>query len=367
VQRFFNPPLWLLTITFVPATFVMVWLGTKVSTYFILDAKWWAILILGYCCVASMVPVWSLLQPRGYLGGFVLYFALALGIIGIFFGGYEIKQAAFKGFDSGKATGLLFPFLFVTIACGACSGFHGLVCSGTTSKQIDRESDIRAVGYGGMLAEAFVALIAMVTVMIVAQPDLTGLKPGTIYGNGIGAFLTLIIGEKYRNFAITFGAMAFSTFVFDTVDVSTRLGRYIVQELFRWPTRVGAWVGTLMTVALPLYFILFAPPGSWVKFWTLFGASNQLLAALTLLAITVWLHQRRQQIAFTLIPMLFVLVTTLYALVKLTIQNFSGVKLDSMALVNGITSALLIILALYLVARAIARLRGERAIAGTPA
>jgi carbon starvation protein len=364
VQRFLNPPLWLLTILFVPATFGTVWLGTQLSTLFILDAKWWAVLILAYCCVASMVPVWSLLQPRGYLGGFVLYAALALGIVGIFFGGYEIKQAAFKGFNSGGATGMLFPFLFVTIACGACSGFHGLVCSGTTSKQIDREPHIRAVGYGGMLAEAFVALIAMVTVMIVAQKDLTGLKPGTIYGNGVGDFLTLIIGEKHRHFAITFGAMAFSTFVFDTVDVSTRLGRYIVQELFGWTSRLGAWVGTLLTVTLPLFFVLFAPHDSWGKFWTLFGASNQLLAALTLLAITVWLHQRRQQIAFTLLPMLFVLVTTLYALVKLTISNFSGAKVDPVAMVNGFTSAALILLALYLVTRAIARLRvppGEQA------
>jgi carbon starvation protein len=365
VQRYLNPPLWLLTVIFVPATFVMVWLGTQVSSYFILDAKWWALLILAYCCVASMVPVWSLLQPRGYLGGFVLYFALALGVIGIFFGGYEIKQAAFKGFDTGRATGLLFPFLFVTIACGACSGFHGLVCSGTTSKQIDRETHTRVVGYGGMLAEAFVALIAMVTVMIVAQGDLKGLKPGTIYGNGVGNFMTLIIGEKYRNFAITFGAMAFSTFVFDTVDVSTRLGRYIVQELFRWPTRLGAWVGTFLTVALPLYFIAFAPPGSWVKFWTLFGASNQLLAALTLLAITVWLHQRRQAIAYTLVPMLFVLVTTLYALVKLTIANFSGATVDPVAMVNGITSAALIALAVYLVFRAVVRVRADRAVAVT--
>ncbi|HYC60392.1 MAG TPA: carbon starvation CstA family protein [Thermoanaerobaculia bacterium] len=365
VQRFLNPPLWLLTIIFVPATFATVWLGTQVSTLFILDAKWWAILILGYCCIASMVPVWSLLQPRGYLGGFILYVALALGIIGIFFGGYEIQQDAFKGFDSGKATGLLFPFLFVTIACGACSGFHGLVCSGTTSKQIDREPHMRAVGYGGMLAEAFVALIAMVTVMIVAQKDLAGLKPGTIYGNGIGGFLTLLIGEKYRHFAITFGAMAFSTFVFDTVDVSTRLGRYIVQELFRWPTRFGAWVGTLLTVALPLYFVAFAAPGTWVKFWTLFGASNQLLAALTLLAISVWLHQRRQQVAFTFVPMLFVLVTTLYALVKLTLSNFAAAAGDPVAMVNGLTSAALIALALYLVFRAIVRMRAERVVTVT--
>jgi carbon starvation protein len=361
LQRFLHPPLWLLTIIFVPATFGAVWAGTHLSHYFVLDAKWWALLILAYCCVASMVPVWSLLQPRGYLGGFILYFALALGVIGIFFGGYEIKQEAFKGFDSGGATGLLFPFLFVTIACGACSGFHGLVCSGTTSKQIARESHIKPVGYGGMLAEAFVALIAIVTVMIVSQGDLTGLKPGTIYGNGIGDFMTLIIGEKHRNFAITFGAMAFSTFVFDTVDVSTRLGRYIVQELFRWPTQLGAWVGTLATVAMPVYFVAFAPPGSWVKFWTLFGASNQLLAALTLLAITVWLHQRRQKIAYTLLPMLFVLVTTLYALGRLTVANFASASADPVAMVNGITSAALIVLALYLVLRAIIRVREDKA------
>jgi len=367
VQRFLNPPLWLVTIVFVPATFFAVWLGTRFSTLFVLDVKWWALLILAYCCVASMVPMWSLLQPRGYLGGYVLYFALALGIIGVFFGGYTIQQPAFKSFNSGGMTGLLFPFLFVTIACGACSGFHGLVCSGTTSKQIDRETHIRPVGYGGMLAEAFVALIAMVTVMIVAQKDLTGLKPGTIYGNGIGDFLTLIIGEKHRNYAITFGAMAFSTFVFDTVDVSTRLGRYIVQELFRWPTRFGAWVGTLLTVALPVYFVAFAPAGTWVRFWTLFGASNQLLAALTLLAITVWLHQRRQHVAFTLIPMVFVLVTTLYALVRLTIANFATAANDPVSMVNGITSAALILLALYLVMRAIARVRAERALQVSPA
>ena len=360
VQKLWSPPLWLLTAVFVPASFATAWAGMQLSTLLVFDATTWALLILVYCGVASMVPVWALLQPRGYLGGFILYAALALGVIGVFFGGYEIQQPAFKAWDVGGMTGTLFPFLFVTIACGACSGFHGLVCSGTTSKQIDRETDVRPVGYGGMLAEAFVALIAMVTVMIVAQQDLTGLKPGTIYGNGIGGFLTILIGEKYRNFAITFGAMAFSTFVFDTVDVSTRLGRYIVQELFRWPTRLGAWVGTLLTVALPVYFVAFAPPGSWVRFWTLFGASNQLLAALTLLAITVWLHQRRQRIAFTLLPMLFVLVTTLYALVTLTMQNFSGATVDPVAMVNGITSAALIALAVYLVFRAIVRVRAER-------
>jgi carbon starvation protein len=364
VQRFFNPPLWLVTVIFVPAAFALSWVGTLTSHLFVLDHRTWGILILAYCCIASMVPVWALLQPRGYLGGFILYSALALGIIGVFFGGYQIQQPAFKSFDIGGMTGTLFPFLFVTIACGACSGFHGLVCSGTTSKQVDRESDIRPVGYGGMLAEGFVALIALVTVMIATQESLKGRAPGTIYGNGIGQFLTLIIGQDKMAFAVTFGAMAFSTFVFDTLDVSTRLGRYIVQELCGWKGRIGALAGTLLTMALPFYFIMFAPANSWSKFWTLFGASNQLLAALTLLAITVWLYQARQRIAFTLLPMIFVLVITLWALGALVVGNLRLTRVASghvdIELINGLASGALIVLALYLAIVALARVRGDR-------
>jgi carbon starvation protein len=364
VQRYLKPPLWLATVIFVPAAFALSWIGTHMSNVFVLDHKIWGLLILVYCCVASVVPVWALLQPRGYLGGFILYSALALGVFGVFFGGYEIQQPAFKSFDVGGMSGMLFPFLFVTIACGACSGFHGLVCSGTTSKQVDRESHIKPVGYGGMLAEGFVALIALVTVMIVSQEALRGRAPGTIYGNGIGQFLTLIIGQDRLSIAVTFGAMAFSTFVFDTLDVCTRLGRYIVQELFGWKGRAGAAAGTLLTMALPFYFITFAPPNSWSKFWTLFGASNQLLAALTLLAITVWLYQSRQRIAFTLLPMIFVLVITLWALAALVVGNLRVTKIGSGGLdvefVNALSSAALIVLALYLAIAALVRVRQDR-------
>ena len=364
VQRYLDPPLWLITLIFVPVTFALSWAGTMTSNLFVLDHKTWGVLIILYCGVASIVPVWALLQPRGYLGGFILYSAIALGIVGVFFGGYEIQQPAFKGFDIGGMTGMLFPFLFVTIACGACSGFHGLVCSGTTSKQVDRESHICPVGYGGMLAEGFVALIALVTVMIVAQEGLRGRTPGTIYGNGIGQFLTLIIGQDKLAFAITFGAMAFSTFVFDTLDVCTRLGRYIVQELFGWKGRFGALLGTLLTMSLPVYFIIFAPPNSWSKFWTLFGASNQLLAALTLLSITVWLYQARRRIAFTLLPMIFVLVITLWALISLVIGNLRVTKIGSgqldIELINAIAAAALVVLALYLAVVALVRVRGDR-------
>lgn len=349
VQRFLKPPLWLLTVIFVPATLAVVWAGTYLSTVLTLDVKTWGLLILAYCAVASVVPVWALLQPRGYLGGIILFMALGLGAVGIFFGGYEIKQEAFKSFNVGGPAGTLFPFLFVTIACGACSGFHGLVCSGTTCKQIDRESHIRPVGYGAMLAEGFVAFISLVTIMIVTSGDIAGLSPATIYGNGIGRFLTIIIGEQYLPFAITFGAMAFSTFVFDTLDVCTRLGRYILQEIFHWPGRLGAIAGTLITVAAPVYFVASSLDAGWRAFWTLFGASNQLLAALTLLSVTVWLYKARRRIAFTLLPMLFVLTITMWALGKLALANFSDPNATAIMIINGIASLALMGLAIYLV------------------
>lgn len=360
VERFLKPPLWLSTIIFVPATFALAFIGTKFSTVFLFDHTSWGALILIYCIVASLVPVWALLQPRGYLGGFVLYTAIAIGVIGVFFGNYSIEQSAFKSWDIGGMTGTLFPFLFVTIACGACSGFHGLVCSGTTSKQIDKESHTRAVGYGAMLAEGFVAFIALVTIMIIASDAAKGVSPGKIYGNGIGEFLTLLIGRENLPFAITFGAMAFSTFVFDTLDVSLRLGRYIVQELFGLKGKLGAVIGTLTTIFVPFVCVLIAPKGSWNDFWTLFGASNQLLAALSLLSITAWLYKARQRIAFTLLPMLFVLAITLWALTSLVIGNFQAANGFDIKFVNGLASLALIALAIYLVITALVKLRGEK-------
>lgn len=365
VERFVKPPLWLATVIFVPATFALAYVGTMFSNVLVFGHQTWAVLIILYCVIASLLPVWMLLQPRGYLGGFVLYSAIAVGVIGIFFGGYSIEQPAFKSFDIGGMTGMLFPFLFVTIACGACSGFHGLVCSGTTSKQIDKETHTHAVGYGAMLAEGFVAFIALVTVMVAASDSIIGadgkfLSAGKIYGNGIGEFLTLIIGRDNLPFAITFGAMAFSTFVFDTLDVTMRLGRYLIQELIGIPGRIGAVIGTLVTVALPFALIFFAKPGSYVEFWTLFGASNQLLAALTLLTITVWLYQARRRIAFTLLPMLFVLTITLWALVSLVIGNFRASQGIDIKLINGVASSVLIVLAIFLVVTGLLKLRAER-------
>lgn len=348
VERFLKPPLWLATAIFVPATFVVCFLGTKISGAFVASATFWGVAILAYCALASVLPVWTLLQPRGYLGGFVLYAALAVGALGVLFGGYEIRQPFFRGWDAGGATGLLFPFLFVTIACGACSGFHGLVCSGTTSKQIDRERDCRPVGYGAMLCEGLVALIALATIMVLAPGETAGLAPGTIYGNGLGGFLARFLGPEWLPFAITFGAMAFSTFVFDTIDVSTRLGRYLLQELFGWRGFAGAGAATLLTLAPALYFVLGAEAGSWRLFWTLFGASNQLLAALTLLVLTLWLRRQGRGSAFTLVPMLFVTAITVTALVLLAWANLRSASGFDVAFWNGTSAVALLALAGYL-------------------
>jgi carbon starvation protein len=346
LQRKLNPPLWLMTVIFVPLTLGAVWLGTQLSTLLLFSQTTWSVTIMVYCFVASLLPVWLLLQPRGYLGGFVLYMALAVGIIGIFFGGFEVRQPFATAAPLAGMSNSMLPFLFVTIACGACSGFHGLVASGTTSKQIEKESDTKAVGYGGMLLEGFVAVIALATIMIVAPADTKGLAPGRIYGDGIARFLTVMIGPDAFLFAATFGAMAFSTFVFDTLDVATRLGRYILQELANLHNRTAALVATAITAAVPAIVLVSAGPGGYKTFWTLFGTSNQLLAALTLLGITVWLKRLGKRVWFTFAPMLFLMAVTMWSLAG-QLKQFWGAMVDpktGQLVVAGVANAAVAVL-----------------------
>ncbi len=370
VQRRWNPPLLATTIVFVPATLGAVWLGTQLSTLLLFSAKTWALLILAYCFAASLLPVWMLQQPRGYLGGFVLYLAIAVGALGALFGGYEIRQPAFTDAPLAGFSGQpLFPFLFVTIACGACSGFHGLVCSGTTSKQVARETHCRPIGYGAMLLEGFVALIALSTILIVERSDDA---PGRIYGNGLGRSLAMLIGENHLQFAVTFGAMAFSTFVFDTLDVSVRLGRYILQELFGSKGRLAALLGTAATVAVPLALLSISEPGAYKKFWVLFGTSNQLLAALTLLGVTVWLKRSGRKIWFTFFPMLFVGTITIWSLLVQARAGLAAFRdpttgaVVPTTLANGLVAILLVALAFLVAGEAVVVLVRERGGAPPP-
>jgi carbon starvation protein len=384
VQRFLKPPMWLLTLVFVPATLGCVWLGTRFDDVLVFGLETWVVLILVYCLASSMLPMWLLQQPRGYLGGFVLYMALAVGLAGILLGGYDIRQPAVGPAASAllnplpvlagapgapPITALLFPFLFVTIACGACSGFHGLICGGSTSRQIAKESHCKPVGFGCMLLEGFVAVIALATIMIVAPEAARGQPAARIYGDGLASFLTVFLGKEAFVFAATFGAMAFSTFVFDTLDISTRLGRYLLQELFRTSRRAWGVAFASVTVSIPLAFLLLADPRAYLAYWTLFGTSNQLLAALTLLGVTVWLRRSGRRVWYTLVPMLLVSVVTLSAL---GIQIWAGVRDLSRgglnapggglnpSVVNAAVACTLLLLALVFAAEAFRALRSAK-------
>lgn len=308
--KFTRMNLWVATAIFLPLVGVAVWIGPYIPLS--LDtmlsmtpndaSKIWAALILVYCLVCAVLPIWMLLQPRGHLGGFFLYASLAAAAIGVIFGGYTVKYPAFvKNYDDlGAFFFPMFPILIITVACGACSGFHSLVGSGTTCKQLKKESDARPIGYGMMLVEGLVAVISLACLMILLPSDPLAKKaPNFIYASGIGSFLGLI--GISPALGISFGLMAFTTFVYDTLDICTRLGRYIIEELTGLKGMIGKTLGSLLTSVVPLIFVLTTvadakgnPIPAWRVFWNTFGASNQLLAALALIGITVWLLNSRK-------------------------------------------------------------------------
>ncbi|MEW6753226.1 MAG: carbon starvation CstA family protein [Candidatus Latescibacterota bacterium] len=296
------------TLLFLPLVGLAIWAGQ----YIPLDLgaalglsengahKVWDVLLLLYCFAASIIPMWLLLQPRGHLGGYFLLISLVGGALGILFGGKEVLFPAFKGWFTPAGVPL-FPMLFITVACGACSGFHAIVASGTTSKQLCSETDARTIGYGAMLLEGMVAVVSLCCVMMLAADAavLKAPKPNFIYALGIGSFLEVVGIDPVLG--ISFGLMAFTTFVYDTLDVCTRLGRYIFQELLGLHGRAGRWVATAVTAGTPLLFVMQTTTDAagrvipvWRVFWDLFGASNQLLAALTLVGVSVWLWNTRR-------------------------------------------------------------------------
>src|SRR5688572_3989400 len=277
----------------------------------------WSLALLIYCFVASIAPMWILLQPRGVIGATFLYAALFFGIAGTLIGGWSstgrlaIQYPAFTGFSS--RIGYLFPFLFITIACGACSGFHSIVASGTTSKQVRTERDVRPIGYGAMLLESMVAVFALACVMVLPRGS-TG-NPDGIYARGVGNFMNIAFNIPLY-FAISFGLLAFSSFVFDTLDVCTRLGRYVLQEMLGLTGIVGGAIATFMTLIAPAAYLWYAPPEwGWRTFWIIFGTSNQLLAALTLVGVSVWLWRTGRPVWFALLPAMLMIVSTGTALV----------------------------------------------------
>jgi carbon starvation protein len=327
------------TLVFLPLVALAIWggqhipfdLGALLGTDGPTTHRIWDVGILVYCAIAALIPMWLMLQPRGHLGGYFLYAALAAAGIGVLFSNQTIQYPAFRGWETAKGE-TLFPILFITIACGACSGFHSLIASGTTSKQLKKETDAKLLGYGTMVMEGMVAVISLSCVMILAvnSPLLATPKPNMIYASGINSFIAPF--GLPGALVIAFGLMAFTTFVFDTLDVCTRLGRYIIQELTGWRDKKGAWIATIVTAAAPAVFVLMPPKmvdgkpqPVWQTFWGLFGASNQLLAALTLLGITVWLwrtQRARWVLAVVGLPMVWMYSMSVWALSTMVLKGF---------------------------------------------
>ncbi|MGB9866960.1 MAG: carbon starvation protein A [Bacillota bacterium] len=346
----YKAPLGISTVIGVALLFGCVWLGIQMPWK--LPATTWTLIMLVYIFIASVAPVWILLQPRDYLNSFLLYASLIGALVGLIVGNPKLEYPAFTSFKVGADT--LFPMLFVTVACGAISGFHCLVSSGTTSKQLAKESDARIVGYGAMLIEGVLALVALATVAILTKDGYAkALKdyggPTGLFAAGVGRFMNYY-GVPVA-FGTTFGALTLNAFVLTTLDTATRLTRYCWEEFFatRVPALANRWIGTASAVVVGGGLAL---TGQYTKIWPIFGSSNQLLAALALLAGTVWLARLGRNYKVTLYPMVFMFAVTLTALALITVRNFAAANY-----ILGITGLLLFIMAVFLVLETIRVLR----------
>ena len=342
------------TIIGVALLFFCIYLGYNFPVFKLSKLAWDVILII-YIFAASTMPVWFLLQPRDYLCSYLLYAMLAGGIIGVFIVRPEITLAAYNGFvvGEGAKAQYLFPMLFVTVACGAISGFHSLVSSGTTSKQISNEKDSKLIGYGGMLLEGLVAILALISVA--AFKDAKG-TPAAIFASGIASFmnsfgLPIPVGK-------VFVILAFSAFALTSLDTATRIGRYVFQEFFDNADGTASkspvsnmYVATGVTVGASALLLLYG----YTKIWPIFGASNQLLAGLSLLALTVWFAKTGKKYTMTLIPMVFMFAVTLSALVIL-VRNFFAAG----NILLGVMTVVLFILAVILIITAANSMKGDK-------
>jgi len=340
--------LWIATLLGVILLFLSIPAGNLFPIQ--LSAFYWQILLLIYIFIASVTPVWILLQPRDYLNSFFLYALMIGGLVGIFFAAPTINIPAFNSFSLDKV-GYLFPALFVTVACGAISGFHSIVGSGTTAKQLNKETDGRIVGYGGMLIEGMLAVLSLVAVASMVNEEFINILitkgPVPAFSLGVARFIHAI---PFFNFSIesaqTFTALAVSAFALTSLDTATRLARFMFQEYFEHQENkeksfiTNRYVSTGITVAFGAALTF---SGQTMSIWPVFGSANQLLAALALLALTVWIANLKKGFLFVLIPMLFMFAVTLTALGMLVYQNFIATNFTL-----SIISVLLFILAVLL-------------------
>jgi carbon starvation protein len=319
--------------------FPLLWESTAGATASNPNILFWFAVLSVYVFVASVTPVNVLLQPRDYLNSFLLYAMLGLSVVSVFVAAPALEGDATTTFTV-QGLGPLFPMLFVTVACGAISGFHSMVASGTTAKQLNKELDARPVAYGGMLIESLLAIIALISVIYVSRSTymvrLFG-AAGTGPANPIGAFsegishFMVSIGIS-QDFGRVFIALTVSAFALTSLDTATRLGRFTLQEMvagktdttspWSWLYRMvgNRFVATGITVGAAVGLLLSGKGLDLI--WQLFGAANQLLAALALMAVTVWLGRTGRRTLYTLIPMILMYLVTVAALVLNLIRNW---------------------------------------------
>ncbi|MDC7223199.1 MAG: carbon starvation protein A [Spirochaetales bacterium] len=292
-----------------------------------LSAQVWMWILLAYIFVASVTPVWILLQPRDYLNSFLLFAMIGGAVIGLLFARPHMNGdfvPAFAGFNVKGS--FMFPILFVTVACGAISGFHSLVGSGTSSKMVDQEKDAKMIGYGGMLIEGVLAVIALVAIGAVGMQE-GGAIP--TFSVGVATFMSSF--GLSMDVGVPFIALAISAFALTSLDTATRLARFIFQEFWSMEGKKeeekpvkkvlsNMYVATAISVAIG-GFLGFS---DWRTIWPIFGSANQLLAALALLAIGAWLAKSGRNNIMVKIPMIFMFLVTLTALVFVAKNNLAA-------------------------------------------
>jgi carbon starvation protein len=358
------PILWPSIISLV-LLYVMIWAGTKLPVHLppIMGSETvtWIILLLIYSFVASVLPVWLLLQPRDYINSHMLFFGLGILMVGLLFA-HPTMQAPALNLD--RTDGLpLFPFIFITIACGAISGFHGLVSSGTTSKQMDKMSHARFIGYGGMLGEGTLAMIATLAVAAGIKHTEWLQHYDSWQAASSSGLSNFVIGATSFLQALKIPGLVGSTlisvlvisFAATSLDTAARVQRLIISELgSAYKVRIlqSRYVGAALAVVPSLLLAILAEapgqgPGSGgFLLWPLFGATNQLVGGLTLLAATFFLWKTGRPVIYTLIPMLFLILMTTGSM----ILNFKEFAYNPLLLV---LSAIILALAVWLILEAV--------------
>lgn len=329
-----NVNAWIVTVLAIIVCVISITVGVFFPVS--LPAKQWMIILSIYVVIAAGIPVWVLLQPRDFMNSFILYIGIAFLIIGVAFGGItgmSTNAPLFNIAEGNAKVGCIWPFLFITVACGAISGFHSLVASGTVSKQISKESDAIKVGYGGMVLEGILALLVLLalaggldfeTYTSIVYPAKGGSNPVLAFALAMGNLLHNAIKLPIA-FGTVFGILMVEGFVVTTLDTAVRLNRYLFEELWtilfkKVPALLKSYIfNAVLASALMLWL-------SWTNtfalIWPIFGTANQLLAALALIAVSAWLSQRHKPTLFTLIPAVFMVVTTICSLVILLINVY---------------------------------------------